>query len=79
MPTDTADSSLFSGIRFCQNCPAFLYYLVNDFVTTEAWRNARFGVRAFHHPVLLAELEELSPAITLLRSDRSGEHLGSPV
>jgi hypothetical protein len=26
----------------------------------------RFGVRAFHHPVLLTELEELSPAIALL-------------
>jgi hypothetical protein len=46
--------------------PAFLYWLLNEYKIAETWRNTRFGIRAFHHPLLLTELEELSPAMALL-------------
>jgi hypothetical protein len=45
--------------------PAFLHWLL-EFEIPDDWRNTRFGIRAFHHPQLLAELEELSPAMALL-------------
>jgi Domain of unknown function (DUF3854) len=66
MPTDTAEEQQIFWNTLVAELPAFLHYLVNDFTITEDWRNARFGVRAFHHPMLLTELEELSPAIALL-------------
>jgi hypothetical protein len=46
--------------------PAFLYWLVNEYEIPAEWRNTRFGVKEWHHPTLLGELEELSPAIRLL-------------
>jgi Domain of unknown function (DUF3854) len=46
--------------------PAFLHWLVNDYHISEDWRDTRFGIKTFHHPTLMAELEELSPAIALL-------------
>jgi hypothetical protein len=46
--------------------PAFLHWLLNEYKIADSWRNVRFGVRAFHHPQLLTDLEELSPAYALL-------------
>jgi bifunctional DNA primase/polymerase-like protein len=66
MPTNTPEQEGHFWNTVVSELPAFLYYLVNDFTITQDWHSARFGVRAFHHPVLLTELEELSPAITLL-------------
>jgi hypothetical protein len=66
MATDTGEEQETFWNTLVSELPAFLTYLVNDFVLTNDWQDTRFGVRAFHHPVLLTELEELSPAITLL-------------
>jgi hypothetical protein len=47
--------------------PAFLFWLRHEFCLPKDWQEDRFGVRSFHHPHLMTELEALSPAIQLLR------------
>ena len=66
MPTTTAEEQEIFWDTLVGELPAFLSWLVNKYVVPAEWRNRRFGVRAFHHPILLSELEELSPAIALL-------------
>ena len=66
MPTETIEQREAFWDTLVGELPAFLHWLTNDFDIDEEWRSARFGVRAFHHPMLLTELEELSPAIALL-------------
>jgi hypothetical protein len=63
MPIETTEQEeLFWTLWFQK----FQLSSTNDFVTTPDWQDTRYGVRAFHHPILLTELEETSPAITLL-------------
>jgi hypothetical protein len=66
MPTTTAEEQEKFWNTLVAELPAFLYQLVNGYVVPADWLSPRFGVRTFHHPVLLTELEELSPAIALL-------------
>jgi hypothetical protein len=66
MPTGTAEEEAHFWSTLVEELPAFLYYLVNDFAITKDWYSARFGVHAFHHPILLTDLEQISPAVTLL-------------
>jgi hypothetical protein len=66
MPTDLhQDKERFWNVLIAE-LPAFLFYLTQVFHITEPWPGGRFGVKAFQHPALLTELEELSPAIQLL-------------
>ncbi|MFZ9080329.1 MAG: primase-helicase family protein [Alphaproteobacteria bacterium] len=43
--------------------PAFVYYLANEYVIPEDIKDARFGVRAYHHPDVLEALGELSAEV----------------
>jgi hypothetical protein len=66
MPAETAEQKEKFWQTLVGELPAFLHWLVNDYHISEPWRDTRFGIKTFHHPTLMAELEELSPAIALL-------------
>jgi hypothetical protein len=66
MPAETVDEKDKFWETLTNELPAFLHWLLNDFVIENAWRDTRFGVKTFHHQALLTDLEELSPAIALL-------------
>jgi hypothetical protein len=66
MPADTAEEKEAFWKQPCAELPAFLYYLVHEFVIPADWRNTRFGIRSWQHPSLLSALEELSQPIALL-------------
>jgi len=46
--------------------PAFIFYLLNDFKIPDDWRDARFGVRAYHNPYILALMDSTSSEHKLL-------------
>jgi hypothetical protein len=46
--------------------PAYLHWLNTEFVVPEAICCPRFGVRAWHHPALVEEVNALGPAAVLL-------------
>jgi hypothetical protein len=66
MPAETVDEKDNFWKALAAEIPAFLHWLLNNFVIEDAWRDTRFGVKTFHHPTLMTDLEELSPAFTLL-------------
>jgi hypothetical protein len=66
MPAETPEQKELFWKTLTGELPAFIFWLLNEHKIIDAWRNTRFGIRAFHHPLLLTELEELSPAIALL-------------
>jgi hypothetical protein len=66
MAAETIEEKEIFWQTLCAELPAFLHWLVNDYHIPESSRDTRFGIKAFHHPVLMAELEHLSPAHTLL-------------
>jgi hypothetical protein len=66
MPAETAEQKEKFWQTLTAQLPGFLYWLVNDHQVDDTWRDTRFGIKAFHHPSLLTELEALSPAIALL-------------
>jgi hypothetical protein len=66
MPTETVEQKAKFWQTLKEELPPFLYWLTTDFKIPPDWRDSRFGVKAWHNPGLLAELEELSPAIALL-------------
>jgi hypothetical protein len=66
MPTETIEQKAEFWQTLTQELPSFLHWLITDFEIPSGWRNPRFGVKAWHNPALLTELEELSPAIALL-------------
>jgi hypothetical protein len=61
------------GGKGAQSVNAFLFWLTTEYKIPHDWRDARFGIRAWHNPSLLRALEELSPARALLELiDRCG-------
>jgi hypothetical protein len=66
MPAESAEEKEKFWQTLTAEIPAFLHWLINDSVIDELWRDTRFGIKTFHHPTLLTELEELSPAFALL-------------
>jgi hypothetical protein len=45
--------------------PAFVHYLVHDYVIPEDIRESRWGVKAYQHPDVLIALDELAPETKL--------------
>jgi hypothetical protein len=66
MPAETPEEKERFWRQLKSELPAFLHWLLNKFEIPAEWRNTRFGIREWHHPTLLGELEELSPAVRLL-------------
>jgi hypothetical protein len=66
MPAETADEKQEFWKTLTTEIPAFLHWLINDFIIEDSWRDTRFGIKTFHHPTLMTDLEELSPSFTLL-------------
>jgi len=79
MPTGTnAERDLFWN-QLMSELPAFLDYLVNWEIPEEL-KKARYGISHFHHPVLLREIDALSPEFRLLAiidKDLFGNELSS--
>jgi hypothetical protein len=66
MATNSVEEKAKFWRTLTDELPAFLHWLTTDFEIPGDWRDSRFGVKAWHSPALLTELEELSPALTLL-------------
>ena len=66
MPAETPEEKEVFWRTLRDELPAFLYWLLHEYQIDDSWRDTRFGIRTFHHPYLLTEVEELSPAIALL-------------
>jgi hypothetical protein len=60
MPTGTTEQSAAFAAKLRDELPAFVHWLLHDFVIPPAQRNDRCGIRHWHHPELLAALRELS-------------------
>lgn len=65
MPTDTIEEmeAFWAAIR--AELPAFAWYLLNEYTPPESVAGGRFGVRAWHHPEILRELQQFSPHVRL--------------
>jgi hypothetical protein len=66
MPVETVEQKERFWKTLTAEIPAFLHWLINEFVIEDSWRDMRFGIKTFHHQTLLTDLEELSPAFSLL-------------
>lgn len=66
MPTGTTEQTAAFATTLRAELPAFVHWLINDFVIPETLRNERCGIRHWHHPELLTAIRELSPQARLL-------------
>ena len=66
MPTGTTEQTAAFAATLRQELPAFIHWLMNEFVIPEALENDRCGIQHWHHPELLAAIRELSPHARLL-------------
>lgn len=66
MPTGTTEQTAAFAATLRQELPAFIHWLMNEFVIPEALENDRCGIRHWHHPELLTAIRELSPHARLL-------------
>jgi hypothetical protein len=66
MCTETHDERAKLWELLLAELPAFLHYLLNDYVVAPDMKDSRYVVAGWHHPVLAAALHELSPAAALL-------------
>ena len=65
MPTVTHDQRHAFWKRMMSELPAFIHFLLNWDIPEEL-RDGRFGIKTWHHPKLLAALDELAPETRLL-------------
>jgi hypothetical protein len=66
MPTGTVELRDKFFQTLVDELPSFIWWLDNEFVIPEEYKSSRYGVREFHHPGLVAALNELSPSYALL-------------
>ncbi len=66
MPTGTTEQTAAFAATLRQELPAFIHWLMNEFVIPEPLKNDRCGIRHWHHPELLTAIRELSPHARLL-------------
>jgi len=67
MPMDTSTAEGYRAFMdvLLSEVPAFIHHLTR-FTIPEALVSRRFGVKHFHHPDLIAALEDMSPELRLL-------------
>lgn len=61
MPTGTTEQTAAFAATLRQELPAFVHWLMHEFVIPEPLKNDRCGIRHWHHPELLTAIRELSP------------------
>jgi hypothetical protein len=66
MPTGTTEQTAAFAATLRQELPAFIHWLMHEFVIPEPLKNDRCGIRYWHHPELLTAIRELSPQARLL-------------
>ena len=66
MPTTTVEDRLMFKSTLTAELPAFVYFLLNEFVVPEEIACPRFGVTHYHHPTVLGALADLAPENLLL-------------
>lgn len=47
--------------------PAFVFHLMNEWVMPEEIGDARYGVKHYHHPDILAQMEQFNPEADMVR------------
>jgi hypothetical protein len=65
MPTEGNDQQAAFWQALVSELPAFIYYL-QRFEIPDELRDGRFGIKTWHHPRLLADLDALAPETRLL-------------
>ena len=65
-PFETSEEKALFRQKLVNEIPAFLHWLLNDYEIPEDNRDQRFGVKAWHHPKLKAELDALSTESQML-------------
>jgi len=65
-PFDTSEEKAKFRQTLISEIPAFLHWLLNEYKIPEDHRDQRFGVKAWHHPVLHRDVELLSNESRLL-------------
>jgi hypothetical protein len=61
MPTGTIEEHDAFWQTLVGELPAFVHFLLHEFEIPTEIRSARFGVRHFHHPHIVAALEDFAP------------------
>jgi hypothetical protein len=74
MPTGTLEERKIFKERIWAELPAFVYWLLHEFIIPDGLRCERFGVCHFHCPEILTALYELSDEVRFL--DLVDTHLG---
>lgn len=67
MPTATLEERQAFRDKIASELPAYAYWLLNEFEIPEELKSVRFGIKEWHHPTLMAELFDDTPAGELLR------------
>lgn len=65
MPTTSSEEQEAFRRRISSELPAFLHFILN-YDIPEVFRESRFGIKAYHHPELVAMLHETKPETVLL-------------
>ncbi len=65
MPTGTLNEQEAFRARLKSELPAFAHHLLHEFRLPEELRSERAGVVHYHHPAIMAALDELSPELRL--------------
>jgi len=66
MPTESLQQRNVFWNRLISELPAFVDFLLNEFLISDAMRSERYGILHYHHPELLSAIIELSPEVQLL-------------
>lgn len=66
MPTQTASQEAAFWLTLNEELPAFIHFLVNEFTIPDEMRADRYGMKEYHHPDVIAAINELQPETKLL-------------
>jgi hypothetical protein len=67
MPTATAQERIEFRTKLSQELPAYIYYLLHEWIIQPGMVSQRYGVIHYQHPDILHELGELAPETRLLQ------------
>jgi hypothetical protein len=67
MPTETCEQEDELWKVIMDELPHYIYWLLHEFTLPEDLKSSRYAVRHFHHPEVIAALNELAPEEKLLQ------------
>jgi hypothetical protein len=66
MPTDTLEQMSLFWIQLMKELPAFMHFIRREWKIPAELQDQRYGVRHYHHPILVQAIDILSPEFKLL-------------